>query len=98
MTDIPEDCMETARALPDFHYRDDLKYKRVDDIARAIADERLREREECCKAVCDECERGSRVRPDKYGWWCHSWTTRNGQTVLAHETVCDASAIKERGQ
>ena len=84
-TDIPKDCMETADALIDALGPTAI----LDVVARAIADERLREREECCKAVCAECADGD-VPHEGQGIWWHS--------VTGGETGCLATEIRGRSQ
>ena len=104
--EIPEDCLETARKLPVIQYfeddDDDSHFVRhfTEGIARAIADERLREREECCKVLCEACASGRPLSRDGDDW-CHSWTEVEdapGMTRLTIRQTCQAQDLRERSQ
>ena len=87
-TDIAEDCMETAREkIARFNLSPEIRDELTLNYARAITDERLRERELCCKAVCAWCGHGWDVSVEDGLWW---------HTDVAH--VCEARAIRERSQ
>ena len=64
-------------------------------IAQALADERLREREECCKAVCMACKDGTNPAKKLEGYWVHIVPSQY-EGMPGTRWSCHAQAIRER--
>ena len=93
MSDIPEDCMEMAIQVAGRWAESSGNMPDLDRaIAQALADERFREREECCKAVCTPCREGDNFwyHPDN-GW-------EHYDPIDLHNYRCEAHRIRERSQ